>query len=189
MRPKYFFQVLATSLLCTFAIPTLAGAEVHLSGTADKFVLKAKNATMPEILSGIEATFNYKIGFTGSATRQFTGAYSGSLRRVLSRLLENTDYVISPALEGINIVLLGPDGARGGSQAVAQGGPGDRMGKAPMTADEPPASDVQGWLGRPSDLPSPARVPDKAGVPIVAQEPPASDVQGWSGRPSDIPRK
>ena len=43
---------------------------------------------MAEILSGIRSAFNLRIGMTGSTERQFTGAYSGTLQRVLSHLLD-----------------------------------------------------------------------------------------------------
>ena len=66
---------------------------------------------MAEVLSGIRSAFNLRVGLTGSTERQFTGAYMGTLRRVLSRLLDGEDYVISSAPDGMNIVLLGPKGA------------------------------------------------------------------------------
>jgi hypothetical protein len=112
MRRKPFLYPVAMSLilLCCFA-PVRAAAEVRLSGTEDNIVLQAENATVPEILTSIQAAFNLKIELRGSTDRQFTGTYRGPVRRVLFRLLEGTDHVIRSAPGEMSIVLLGPSGA------------------------------------------------------------------------------
>ena len=105
------------SSICPFALSFLlvciasARSDVQFSGTEDHVVLQAKNATLAEVLSGIRSAFNLRVELTGSTERQFTGAYMGTLRRVLSRLLDGEDYVISSAPDGMNIVLLGLKGA------------------------------------------------------------------------------
>src|ERR1700732_5283155 len=106
---KCFMYPIALSLLLVCVAS--ARADAQLSGTEDHVVLRAKDATMAEILSGIRSALNLRVGLIGSTERQFTGAYTGTLRRVLSRLLDGEDYVISSAPDGINIVLLGPKGA------------------------------------------------------------------------------
>src|ERR1700688_668472 len=83
-----------------------ARADAQLSGTEDHVILRANDATMAEILSDIRSALNLRVGLTGSTERRFTGAYTGTLRRVLSRLLDGENYVISSAPDGINIVLL-----------------------------------------------------------------------------------
>jgi hypothetical protein len=106
---KCFMYLIALSLLLVCVAS--ARADAQLSGTEDHVVLRAKDATMAEILSGIRSALNLRVGLIGSTERQFTGAYTGTLRRVLSRLLDGEDYVISSAPDGINIVLLSPKGA------------------------------------------------------------------------------
>jgi hypothetical protein len=131
MPRRWLLHPMALSLVLVCVACARAGAEVQLSGTQDNVVLRANNATMAEILSGLSSTFKLRIEFTGSSARQFSGAYSGSLRRVLSRLLVGEDYVIRSAGDGINIVLLGPKGA----------GPTLRL----AAGDPEPVNPVQGW--------------------------------------------
>ena len=148
MDPKYTINVLTASLVFICAVPTFARAEVHLSGTSTQLTLEARNATLPEILSGIQSTLNYKVSLTGSTARQFTGTYSGSLPRVLSRLLDGTDNVISSVGGQISIVLSGA-GRHDRLRAAAQGVQREQITKSPVKTDELPASDIQGWIGSP----------------------------------------
>jgi len=111
-RSLIYLAALSLLLVCVAS----ARADAQFSGTEDHVVLRAKNATMAEILSGIRSALKLRVGLTGSTERQFNGAYTGTLRRVLSRLLDGEDYVIGSAPDGINIVLLGPKGA--GSNAA-----------------------------------------------------------------------
>ena len=119
-------SLVALALLLAGA--TTARAEVHFSGTVDHVVLQAENATMAEVLSGIRSTFNVQVGLTGSTERQFSGTYSGTLRHVFTRLLDGEDYIISPAANGINIVLVSPQAAgRATAPQIAQESQLDRV--------------------------------------------------------------
>ena len=80
-----------------------AGAEVRLSGTPDRLVLQVKDASLPEILQALGSALNVEIDLAGSSSRRFTGAYSGSMRRVLARLLGASDYVIKPSRDGLHV--------------------------------------------------------------------------------------
>src|SRR5271169_1021423 len=102
-----YLITLALLLVCV----AFARADAQLFGTKDRVVLRAKDATIVEIVSGIRLALNLQVGLTGSTERLFTGSYTGTLRRVLSRLLDGEDYVISAAPDGINIAVLGPKGA------------------------------------------------------------------------------
>jgi hypothetical protein len=94
--------VLALSLCCG-----CDAAEVRVSGTQDHIVIQANDSTILEILAALRSTFDLKVTFMGTTARTFTGAYSGSARQVLLRLLAGEDYLISSDSEGISIVLIG----------------------------------------------------------------------------------
>ena len=96
-------SLVALALLLAGATP--ARAEADFSGTKDHVVLQARDATIAEVLSGIQSAFNLRVQLTGSTERQFTGTYAGTLRQVLSRLLDGEDYIIGPAPDGIRIIL------------------------------------------------------------------------------------
>ncbi len=99
----------AFALACITA--SQATAEIQLFGSTDDIVLRAKNATVAEFLSGLQSAFHVKISLIGSSTRRFTGVYSGSMRRVLSRLLDGTDYVIEPDADGLLVRIIGASAA------------------------------------------------------------------------------
>jgi len=180
MRRTRLLQPIALSLVLVCVACARAGAEVQLSGTQDNIVLRANNATLAEILSGLSSTFNLRIEFTGSSARQFSGAYTGPLRRVLSRLLDGEDYVISSVAGGMNIVLLGPKGA----------GPTLRL----AAGNQEPVNPVQGWSPDANTMakPAPAVTPKQPAphgdggqtVKLAASgDEDNHQVQGWTGSP------
>jgi hypothetical protein len=115
-------------ILLAVCAATPARAEAEFSGTKDHVVLQATNATMAEVLSGIQSAFNLRIQLTGSTERQFSGTYMGTLRQVLSRLLDGEDYIIGPAPDGIRIILPSPTTAgRSGVPQIAQESQLDRV--------------------------------------------------------------
>ena len=146
-RQKSFVYLIALSLLLVCVAS--ARADVQFSGTEDHVVLRAKNATIAEILSGIRSALNLRVGLIGSTERQFTGAYAGTLRRVLSRLLDGEDYVISPAPDGMNIVLLGPKGAgRNTAPPIApvKHTNGEQPLRLAAAGDDEGNPNYQGWI-------------------------------------------
>lgn len=88
-------------------------AEVHLSGTPDRIVLQTNDATIVEILAALRASLDVEVKFSGATSRRFTGVYSGSVRRVLSRLLAGEDYIVRSTADSISIRLLGKSEADG----------------------------------------------------------------------------
>lgn len=74
--------------------------------------MRAKQASLSEIISAVESAAHIKIDLTGSSLRQFTGIYSGSLRKVLSRLLYATDHVIKPIGDGLSVRIVSAGEAR-----------------------------------------------------------------------------
>lgn len=182
MRRRHWPRCAALSLVVMVIAGVRAGAEVQLSGTEDQFVLQAKNATIGEIVSGIQSTFNVKVRLTGSTARQFTGSYAGSLRRVLSRLLDGEDYIISSAADGMTIALLDRSGGARNATAIA----------ARVAGGQEETKPVQGWVpnGNTVTKPPAASPPDpapRAGAAQPVKLAAAGDdaennpVQGWTG--------
>ena len=100
---------------------------------------------MAEILAALRSAFGLEATLEGATARRFTGVYSGSLRRVISRLLMGESYVIGSADNGMSIRLLGRSAAHGTAapSALLPAAPGSRFvalrqarGRAP--ANEPP---------------------------------------------------
>lgn len=159
-----------------------ADAEVQVSGTEDKVVLRATNATIGEIVSGIRSTLNVRVQLTGSTARQFTGAYAGSLRRVLSHLLDGEDYIISPAADGMIIVFLDRNGGTRNAATAA----------TRVAGGQEETNPVQGWVPNGNTVtkpPSAAGAPEPAARAGAAQpvklaaagDGDGNPVQGWTG--------
>jgi hypothetical protein len=158
---------MALSLLLACGTAVSASAEVHVSGTADKIVLQAKNATIGEVLEAVRSTLKLRAELAGSTSRQFTGAYAGSLRRVLSRLLDGESFIISLAPGGVNIVIFGPGGTVPRAVPARPG--------AIANADNHP---VQGW-----DPPVPANDANKPVRLAAADDLENHPLQGWDPPP------
>jgi hypothetical protein len=130
MGRKSFLQQLATAALLAWCLSCgRSAAEVHLSGTPDRFVLQAHDATMPEILDAVRSAFALDVTLKGASARKFTGTYSGSVRQVLARLLRGEDYVLRSAADGMGVILLGASAADGTAvrSAVLPAAQGSRL--------------------------------------------------------------
>jgi hypothetical protein len=112
MRRKSFLPRLATAVLLVWGLSCgRSAAEVHVTGTQDRVVLQTHDAKFGEILAALSSAFGLDVKLRGDTARQFTGAYSGSLRHVLSRLLTGQDYILRSAADGMSIILLGASSA------------------------------------------------------------------------------
>jgi len=99
---------LATAALLAWCLscgPSVA--EVRVSGTPERVVLRANDATLMDIVAALRTAFDLELKLNGATARKFTGMYSGSVRQVLSRLLSGEDYVLRSASDGMSIILLG----------------------------------------------------------------------------------
>jgi hypothetical protein len=204
---------LVFSLAILLSASPPAHATVQVSGTAAQLTVDAKNATMPEILSGIQSALNTTITLSGSTSRQFSGLYSGSVRQVLSRLLDGTSHIIGSRNGGLNVILLASNGIRDGSKPAPTSQPATsqlnaaaptvrtvaehpepvRPQSSPtftnVAAGDPPVSDGMGWTGTPSELASRPAAQSVASAQSRVAEPPVSDGMGWNGTPSEFPAR
>jgi hypothetical protein len=120
----------ATALLLALCLSCgRSEAEVRFSGTPDRIVLQTSDATLAEILAALRSSFDVEVKLSGATARRFTGVYSGSVRRVLSRLLAGEDYVVYSAADGISIRLLGKGEADGAAvpSSLPAAAPGSRL--------------------------------------------------------------
>jgi hypothetical protein len=100
---------LALSIAC-FGFVQRGNAEVRISGTADALRMEAREATLEEALRALQASFNFQYGGAGALDGIVNGTYSGSLSRVVARLLAGRDYVMRGSADGFAVEIFGPDG-------------------------------------------------------------------------------
>jgi hypothetical protein len=119
--------LLTVSLSCGSAV-----AGVVVSGTSERVVLKADDATMGDIAAALRSTCNLDVKLIGTTSRTVSGVYTGSLRRVLSHVLTGENYVISVTSGGMRIVL--KPGLAAAPLVVEASGPEAEMAPAPLQA-------------------------------------------------------
>jgi hypothetical protein len=98
---------LALALLCALALP--AHSEVRLESDASGIRLTATNAPLSEVLAALKAKFPLRYGAV-AVEREINGTIEGTLHRVVVRLLDGFDFVVSRSPEGVEIVKLAPRG-------------------------------------------------------------------------------
>jgi hypothetical protein len=111
-----------------------AQAESLVSGSQNSVVLHARDASIPEIFSALRSALGLKITLTGSVSRRVTGDYSGPIRRVLSSVLGNTNYIVKTEADTIVVSIIGGAPGSAGAQPIV------------VAAVEEPNSTVQGWM-------------------------------------------
>jgi hypothetical protein len=103
-----FIPKVATMVLLAWCMACgRSAAEVLLSGSQDRIVMQTNDATLAEVLAAFRSAFALEVKLKGATARTFTGAYSGSVRQVLLRLLAGEDYILSSDAEGMKIILIG----------------------------------------------------------------------------------
>ena len=98
-----------------------SNAEVLLSGSQDRIVMQTTDATLAEVLAAFRSAFALEVKLKGATARTFTGAYSGSVRQVLSRLLTGENYVLRSAADGMSMVLFGSSATASTGEAMGLG--------------------------------------------------------------------
>jgi hypothetical protein len=103
-----FIPKVATMVLLAWCMACgRSPAEVLLSGSQDRIVMQTNDATLAEVVAAFRSAFALEVKLKGASARSFTGAYSGSVRQVLLRLLAGEDYILSSDAEGMSIFLIG----------------------------------------------------------------------------------
>jgi hypothetical protein len=119
--------------------PTIARAEVHVEGTAAAVNVTTDKDAIPDILSAFETPFNLRYHTSVPLDGNVSSVYSGSLKHVISRLLDGYDYVIAHDQGTIDLVVWGK---RGEAPAPVQK-PATTPSLQAVTAPGPRVSDVR----------------------------------------------
>jgi hypothetical protein len=155
---KLVLAISFAALIQAFSQPVRA--EVRVSGQVDALIVETREAPIEEILTALRASFNLQYRTSGALNRVITGTYTGSLQRVVARLLGGYNYVMQSSAGGVELTVFGPGGA--GINASASGRPFE-AGRRPLVAPVPPRpSGEQGWNGA-----APVRPPRPPAAPVA----------------------
>jgi hypothetical protein len=99
-RLRGAFALLVVAAFCAAAAP----AEVRVSEAAGGgLTVEAHDATLHQVLDALRAVRPLRLRTSDALTHKVTGTYSGSLPRVLSRVLDGYDHVIHQTAAGIDL--------------------------------------------------------------------------------------
>jgi hypothetical protein len=98
---------IGTSIAC-------ARPRVSIDGDRAAVALEASNAPLSEVLSALQRAFSIRYRTSVPLDQPISGSYRGSLRHVLSRLLNGFSYYVDDTADGrVDITVLDRSGAAG----------------------------------------------------------------------------
>lgn len=107
----------AVALVAGSAAPSTAMAAAQVSGSPQNVSVDAQNSSLKDILSALGKQFNVHYQSTANLDKQLSGTYEGSLRRVVARLLEGYNFIITTNQDMIEVTVLGTRGLQTGGAA------------------------------------------------------------------------
>ncbi len=109
---------LALWIAC-FGFAQSASAEVSISGQANALRIETRGATLDEVLRALQAAFKFQYQDTGTLNDVISGTYSGSLRGVVTRLLEGHDFVMHGSLSDLSVEIIASKNAPAAGRVVS----------------------------------------------------------------------
>jgi len=104
LQPLFLTAViLATGLAC----PRFAHGEASISGAESDMTIEVHDTPVQEVLAALGTRFGVRFRGITSIDRRIDGRYEGSLRGVVTRLLNGYDYVIKTDEGAIEVIILG----------------------------------------------------------------------------------
>jgi hypothetical protein len=97
------------AVLCALSIPAWAEVRVVEAGPGT-LVVEARDATVEQILEALSKSRNFEFHTARALNRVLSGTYSGTLPRVLSRILDGYDHVVRSTPSGIRLSVVGVAG-------------------------------------------------------------------------------
>src|SRR5262245_1567071 len=133
--------------------PTPALAEMQVRGSPDAVRIEARDAPVEEILAGLSRAFGMHYQLSTTLDKRLSGTYVGSLRRVVTRILDGYNFILKTDNGSIVVTVLGTPSAA--AAAPASSGPKVVRQPAAAAPGAQPPPVVQG-LARPAASPSTA---------------------------------
>ncbi len=83
-----------------------AQAALRVSGTRAAVTIESDNTPLRDILEALRKSFGMRYRAADGLGESISGTYSGSLQRVLSRLLRGHNYVMRPSVGAIDVTIV-----------------------------------------------------------------------------------
>jgi hypothetical protein len=102
--------LVGAAILCALSVPASAEVRVVESGPGT-LVVEAREATVEQVLETLSESRNFEFHTARPLTRVLSGTYTGTLPRVLARVLDGYDHVVQSTPTGIRLSVVGAAGA------------------------------------------------------------------------------
>jgi hypothetical protein len=97
-----------SALIC--ALPTVAGADVHIDGTPAAVRVTTSRDSIADVLAALSAAFKIKYRSAIRLDAPAAANYAGSFSQVVGRLLDGYSYIIKHEGETTEVVVFGSRG-------------------------------------------------------------------------------
>jgi hypothetical protein len=101
---------LIVAALASGQTPVFAGAVI--SGTPEAVTLNAQDTSIADILAGLGHDFDVHYRSSADLNRHLTGTYRGSLRQVVTRILDGYNFIVASIHGGVEVTVLGKEKAQ-----------------------------------------------------------------------------
>ena len=95
-----------------------ARADVKVSGDADALKIEASEASLEEVLAALGRNSGLQFRYPANFSHSVSGTYAGSLRQVLSRLLQGYNFVVESSESGTRLVIYDLNTGNGGGSNI-----------------------------------------------------------------------
>jgi hypothetical protein len=93
-------------------LPSLAHAAVSVQGTPEIVHIEAHNASIEEVLRALGDAYGLSYKSNVPLGKKVSGTYDGPLSRVLARLLQESNFVLTHNGKTFQIVIISPGGPK-----------------------------------------------------------------------------
>ena len=100
----------AAALAVVILAANNAHADVRVNGDTRNVQVDVTQSNVAEVLSALETAFGLRINTSTALDRPVSGAFTGSLDRILSHILQGYNYFISHQETKIKVTIIGLQG-------------------------------------------------------------------------------
>jgi hypothetical protein len=87
-------------------VSKFAHAETHVAGVPAALRVEAQDATLQDVLTALRSSFGLKYQISTDLSRSVSGTYNGSLREVITRLLNGYDFFVRKVGDDLEVVVV-----------------------------------------------------------------------------------
>jgi hypothetical protein len=159
---------IGTTAAAAFVLSFVAGtgparASVQVHGDVSALRVDCTDASVADVMAALELALKIRYHTTVPLQGTVKGRYSGSLRHVLSSVLDDYNYVVKTSGQTVEVVVVGRHG--NGTRPIITRGPQIAPKQAPADEVRGPVASKAEPSPRPPDAGVPPRPPDAGVLP------------------------